>query len=286
MGRFGHPCRQPKFTQSHDFLKLLRVFVDVTATALPLQLKSVSPGPSLELHSPYTEHSSHSPDAGLRPEVHGGHPRAATPRHRQRVAAIGLAMVLLLLAAAVGGWVENSRWQPRYTAATKRATLLARSVSHWRSSSIRWQTSSATYHSQLTGLKTKVASTVGNLDKPHFVLWNSCGAAGPKAGCPLAPGQEYVGGLPDTFTYRVRFHSTMPVTVRIMSAHDYVCWETGNCDSHWWWWQNRRSLNDVFHAAEGCADYLAVFTTTETGTLYPNISVTRNPAPRPTGGCR
>jgi hypothetical protein len=187
-----------------------------------------------------------------------------------------LAIVISLAAGATAGavlgvWHQDSYWQPRYAQAV--------------SETARWKQSSSKYEDQLTDLEKEVGVSVGNLSNPHFVLWNSCGTGGPSEGCPLTPGYEYVGGVPDTFTYNVSFRSTVPVTVRIITTHDYVCWKSGGCDAHWYWWQDRMSLDDVFHDAEGCAGYLAVFTSKETGTLYPDVSITRNPASVSTGAC-
>jgi hypothetical protein len=44
-------------------------------------------------------------------------------------------------------------------------------------------------------------------------------------------------------------------------------------------------LNFDFHEAEGCADYVAVFTSSQTVTVTPNVSVTYNPANHSTGAC-
>jgi hypothetical protein len=138
---------------------------------------------------------------------------------------------------------------------------------------------------ELTSLRDQISSSVGDLNNPRFVLWNSCGAD--TDGCPLKPGFEYVGGVPDTFTYYVNFRATVPVTVRIMSTEDFVCRESGACSANSVGWDDQTSLaNGVFHDAEGCAGYLAVFTSDEHGTLYPDIRITRNPAPAPTGTCR
>jgi hypothetical protein len=134
-------------------------------------------------------------------------------------------------------------------------------------------------------LRADIDSAVGSLEHPHFVLWNAC-EAGPVEGCELVPGHYYVGGVPDTFTYHVYFHATVPVTVWIMDTENYVCWTTGSCDYRWWGWEDRTELSDgIFHEAEGCADYLAVWFSNDYGTLYPNVQVTRNPATHLTGTC-
>jgi hypothetical protein len=46
------------------------------------------------------------------------------------------------------------------------------------------------------------------------------------------------------------------------------------------------SITYDFHLAEGCADYVSVFTTPGTNvTITPNVSVTYNPATASTGAC-
>ena len=201
---------------------------------------------------------------------------SARPRRRRRLLVLFAVIVSLAAATAAGALLgvryERNRWRPLYDRAATEAA-------HWKSDSGKWQ-------AQLQDLQTNVRASVGNLDKPHFVLWNSCGAGGPDAGCPIRPGQPYVGGVPDTFTYFVSFRSTVPVTLGFMTPSEFVCWETRNCAWHWWGWHNRTHLNGgVFHDAEGCAGYLAVFWSNQAGTLYPKVSITRNPAPHPTGAC-
>ncbi len=143
------------------------------------------------------------------------------------------------------------------------------------------------YFGQLQDLQAKVTASVGDLSNPRFVLWNSCGTGGPATGCALKPGFEFIGGVPDTFTYFVNFRSTVPVTVWIMSASNFICWETHNCAWAAVGWQNRTNLqNGVFHEAEGCAGYFAVFFSAQAGTLYPDVRITRKPAAHSTGACR
>lgn len=117
--------------------------------------------------------------------------------------------------------------------------------------------------------------------------WNACD--GGKTGCPLTPGRYYVGGVPDTFTYYVSFRATVPVTVWIMTTRSFVCWETRQCawqEGAVGWEPTTLLRNGIFEDAEGCAGYLAVFLSDRPGTLYPNVEIERNPAPRPTGACR
>jgi hypothetical protein len=199
-------------------------------------------------------------------------------RHRRwRKVLITLGAVIVLSGATAAGAFfgvkhEDNHWKPIYhQAVTEEA--------HWKSSSQQ-------FHLELQDLQGKVSAAVGNLDSPHFTLWNSCSAAGSSAGCPLTPGYEYVGGVPDTFTYSVSFASTVPVTVWIMSTSNFVCWETHYCAWRGVGWQDQTNLLDgVFHDAEGCAGYIAVFFSKQAGTLYPDVSITRNPAAQPTGTC-
>lgn len=185
------------------------------------------------------------------------------------------AAVLMLVAtgAAAAGMVyglrsESAHWTPLYRQATADAAA--------------YQKAAQGLDGDLIQLRGEVSSKVGDLNNPSFGLWNTCG----QNGCQLTPGYEFVGGVPDTFTYYVSFTATVPVTVRIMSTGDFVCWETRSCTSNGVGWEKRTELNGgVFHDAEGCAGYIAVFFSDQAGTLTPNIRVTRNPASTPTGVC-
>jgi hypothetical protein len=107
-----------------------------------------------------------------------------------------------------------------------------------------------------------------------------------------------VGGVPDTFTYKVSFTSTAPVAVNIMTTAEFVsaidCVRLGYGTSHYCmthagtsWWSDRTSLtNGMFSDAEGCAGYLAVWTAASPATVTPDVSITYNPASAATGACR
>lgn len=207
---------------------------------------------------------------------------SARPRRRRRLLVIFAVIVSLVACTGAGAFLgvrhEENHWRPLYDRAVTEAA-------HWKADSEKWQAQTQDLQEQLQDLQKRVTASVGNLNKPHFVLWNTCGA-GPAAGCPLGPGREYVVGVPDTFTYFVSFRSTVPVTVWIMSAPNFICRETGKCPWHGWGWRNRTRLNGgVFHDAEGCAGYLAVFFSDQAGILYPDVSITRNPSPQSTGAC-
>jgi hypothetical protein len=85
----------------------------------------------------------------------------------------------------------------------------------------------------------------------------------------------------------VNFRSTVPVTVWIMDSSNFVCWETHLCAWRAWGWKNYRNVRGgVFHLAEGCAGYIAVWFSTKAGILYPDVRVTHHPAAHLTGVCR
>ncbi len=151
--------------------------------------------------------SSENPPVGPSPTT-----APVAPQRRSKGPAAVVAIVIVALGrgtgAILGAHHEDQHWQPLYDHAMTE-------VAHWRSSSEKWQQSRKQIHSKLLSLQHRVAKSVGDLTNPHFVLWNSCVASGPATGCPLTPGREYVGGVPDTFTYYVSFRSTVPVTLKI-----------------------------------------------------------------------
>lgn len=241
-------------------------------------------GPQIPLNSPPRSSDSYAFES----TADTARPAGSNPGRRRLLA---VAAVLIVLAGGLGAFLgakhSDGHWRPLYQGAVSNAAHWKVTSARWSASSAKYEATSLSYHGQLHTLQAKVTKSVGSLAHPHFLIWNSCTTAGPKAGCAMTPGREWVAGLPDTFTYYVRFHATVPVTMRIMSMSNYVCYETGSCAWHGWWWQNRKQVKDGwFRRAEGCAGYVAVFTSTESGTLYPDISITRRPASKPTGDCR
>jgi hypothetical protein len=202
-------------------------------------------------------------------------------RKWRRIALLVVAAGALVSLGAVGGGAyESSHWQPLYTRASNELRVA-------RNEGFDATIRAAAVQDELSRLQQNIVDKVGSLDHPTFVLWNSCGSGGPSAGCPLTAGHEYVGGVPDTFTYEINFRSTVPVTTRILPAYQYACRYTKACawGSAGMYWAPTTDLHVVFHEAEGCADYIAIFSTTQTGTFYPDIHVTQNPASHSTGTC-
>ena len=129
------------------------------------------------------------------------------------------------------------------------------------------------------------------LAHPRLVLWNF-----PQQ---IKDNTWYLaGGVPDTFTYHLQATSNGPMLVSILTLEDFAkalqCVDFGGgvtnyCMHHSGTpangWLNVTSVNYDFHLAEGCADYVVVFTAPSAVTVTPNVSVTYNPATSLTGAC-
>lgn len=146
-----------------------------------------------------------------------------------------------------------------------------------------------TTQTNLTATLGELADTKAELAHPHLVLWNY-----PQQ---IKGSSWYLaGGIPDTFTYHLQATSTGPMSVSILTFEDWAkaieCVDGGGtvnyCMHHNGTvlsWLNVTNVNYDFHLAEGCADYMAVFTSPGSITVTPNVSVTYNPASSLTGSC-
>jgi hypothetical protein len=147
-------------------------------------------------------------------------------------------------------------------------------------------------YTQLQAAKTAVdqdlAATRTDLRHPTLSIWNvKASIAGSDA--------WLVGGMPDAFTYHLVFSSDAPVTVTYMTSRDFAaairCVELGNGNSHACLgakgkgWHDVTTLDVDIHEAEGCADYMVVFTAAQAATVHPDVTVTYNPASAATGAC-
>ena len=112
------------------------------------------------------------------------------------------------------------------------------------------------------------------------------------------PDYYLAGGVPDTFTYHLVATSDRPMWVSILTFEQFAaavdCVHQGAGNTHYCMhhqphiantWANVTSVNFDFHLAEGCANYMVVFTAGTPATVTPNVSVTYNPAPTFTGDC-
>ncbi len=142
----------------------------------------------------------------------------------------------------------------------------------------------------LTATLGELAKTKAELEHPQLVLWNT----------PLRikDNSYYLaGGVPDTFTYHLEATSSGPMSVSILTLEQWAaaiqCVQYGNGPTNWCMhhsgtvqsWISVSSVKYDFHLAEGCADYIAVFTAASAVTVTPKISVTYNPATSATGAC-
>lgn len=144
-------------------------------------------------------------------------------------------------------------------------------------------------NANLTATLGELASTKAELEHPSLVIWNVPQTI-------KGPTWWLVGGVPDTFTYHLHATSTGPMSVSILTLDDYAaaaqCIANGGyanyCMHHSGsviGWMSKTAVDYDFHLAEGCADYVSVFTSNTTVTVHPNVSVTYNPASTTTGAC-
>ena len=142
----------------------------------------------------------------------------------------------------------------------------------------------------LTATLGELATVRSELEHPSLTIWNV-----PQE----IKGPEYylAGGAPDTFTYHLYATSNGPMSISILTldqfATAYACVTNGAGSSNYCMhhngafhtWTEVTSVLYDFHAAEGCAGYVVVFTSAQDITVTPNISVTYNPSPTSTGDC-
>jgi len=151
---------------------------------------------------------------------------------------------------------------------------------------------------QLLTTQTNLSATLGELatvraelEHPTLTIWNVPQQI-------TGPDWYLAGGAPDTFTYHLRATSTGPMSISILTLEDFVkaiaCVQNGAGSTHYCMhhsgapagtWTDVTTVNDDFHAAEGCADYVVVFTSARNITVTPNVGVTYNPARVSTGSC-
>ena len=147
-----------------------------------------------------------------------------------------------------------------------------------------------TTQTNLTATLGELAQTKAELEHPHLTIWN--------VSQPLKGSTWYLaGGIPDTFTYHLEATSTGPMSVSILTLEQWAkaieCVDNGIGTTNYCMhhsgaiasWLGVTSVNYDFHLAEGCADYVSVFTSASSITVRPNVSVTYNPSTSATGAC-
>ena len=149
-----------------------------------------------------------------------------------------------------------------------------------------------TSKSSLTAAQGELDALRAQLQHPHLGLWNVQ---------QRIDGADWylAGGVPDTFTYHLNVTSTGPMSVSILTFEQFAaaiqCVDSGVNNTNYCMhhsskgtvksWLNVTSVGYDFHLAEGCANYMVVFTAAQPVTVQPDVSVTYNPAPTFTGDC-
>ena len=205
------------------------------------------------------------------------------PRERRWWTA-ALAVALLVTAGGLGIlYVDDTNYQNAARALTSQNEQLTGQTQNL-------QTALTTTQTKLTASQNQVSSLTTELAHPTLGIWNV-----PQA---ITGSSFYLAaGVPDTFTYHLKLTSTGPISVSILSIHQFGdavrCVETGVGTTNYCMhhsgsavgWLDVTSVNSDFHLAEGCAAYLAVITAPSPVTVTPDVSVTYNPAAAPTGSC-
>ena len=205
------------------------------------------------------------------------------PRERRLWTAV-LAAALLVTAGGLGIlYVDDTNYQNQDRALTSQTEQLT-----GRNQNL--QTALTTTETKLTASENQVSSLTAQLEHPTLGIWNV-----PQA---ITGSSFYLAaGVPDTFTYHLKLTSNGPMSVSILSIHQFGdavrCVETGVGTTNYCMhhsgsaigWLNVTSVNYDFHLAEGCAAYLLVITSGGSVSVTPDVSVTYNPASAPTGSC-
>ena len=149
-----------------------------------------------------------------------------------------------------------------------------------------------TSQTSLADAQKQVTSLQAELQHPHLGIWNVA---------QRIDGADYylAGGIPDTFTYHLSATANGPVNVSILTFEQFAagieCVDNGVSNTNYCMhhsskgtvksWLNVTSVSYDFHQAEGCANYLVIFTAANPVTVTPDVSVTYNPASTFTGDC-
>ncbi|HKW72484.1 MAG TPA: hypothetical protein VJQ08_06635, partial [Candidatus Dormibacteraeota bacterium] len=192
----------------------------------------------------------------------------ALPSSRQRLWTLALGAALLFTVFGLGVvYVDDSNNQ----ASVRSLTLQTESLTG-RNQILNDQLK--TTQTNLTATLGELAQTKAALEHPHLTIWN--------VSQHLKDADSYLaGGIPDTFTYHLQATSSGPMSVSILTLEQWAsaidCVNLGRgrtnyCMHHSgtvWSQLSTTSVNYDFHQAEGCADYIAVFTSASAVTVTP-----------------
>jgi hypothetical protein len=189
---------------------------------------------------------------------------------------------MLALVVTLGGfgllYADDLSWQQQTHDLTRQNGALSAQL-------LTTQTSLSDTQQQVKSLQTE-------LQHPHLGIWNVQ---------QKIDGADWylAGGVPDTFTYHLNATATGPMSVSILTFEQFAaaitCVNNGAGNTNYCMhhsskgavksWLNVTSVSYDFHEAEGCANYMVVFTAARAVTVSPDVSVTYNPAPNFTGDC-
>jgi hypothetical protein len=219
--------------------------------------------------------------------------RPAPPRPAVRISLpLGPRMWTATLAAALlftaGGlafvYLDDANYQ-------NQANLLNKQNQALKAQNQAVQAQLLTTQTNLNATLGELATVRSELEHPDLTIWN--------VRQNITANDGYLaGGAPDTFTYHLKATSNRPMSVSIITLEDFAqafaCVQNGVGNTNYCMhhsgqpfqsWLNVTSVSYDFHGAEGCADYVVVFTSTQDTTVTPNVSVTYNPASSLTGAC-
>jgi len=235
-----------------------------------------------------------------------------------------LIAILALSGALIQSYSQNAQLQSQNADLQSRLTVLQNEANYYYAQSQIYQNQNGQLISQAFSLQAKntyLSTQVQQLNlqtaRPTLTEWGCSGT------CQMSNGNAWamdaigarIGGVPDTFTYSPSYQATVPVGVFYLTLDSYVqfanCSNNANAESRiscvagtYYDVPQTTSLahassvysctpgaascsffSNDFHLAEGCASYLAVFYSTQAGTIYPDQTITYNPASVGTGAC-
>ena len=201
---------------------------------------------------------------------------------RRKPSLFWYAALLVAVVVTLGGfgllYSDDLSWQRQTHNLTKQNAALSEQL-------LTSQTSLSDTQKQVTNLQAE-------LQHPHLGIWNVQ---------QKIDGADWylAGGVPDTFTYHLSATASGQMSVSILTFEQFAaaieCVDNGGGTTNYCMhhsrkgtvksWLNVTSVTYDFHEAEGCANYMVVFTAARPITVMPDVSVTYNPAATFTGDC-
>lgn len=222
--------------------------------------------------------------AAARPRLRAPAWTALAASRERRWWTIALTATLLISALGIGLlYVDDSNNQ-----ATIRSLTTQNESLTGRNQILQDQLNATT--TNLNATLGELAQTKAELAHPTLTTWTVSQV--------INGGDWYLAAsVPDTFTFHLKATSTGPMSASILTIEQWTaainCVDSGRGNTNWCMhhsgavvsWLGVTSVNYDFHLAEGCADYISVFTAATKVTIRPNVSVTYNPASSATGAC-